>query len=177
MCNKIFNSIINNPDHKLYNLLPSTSKCKVMHFSRKKMASAPMVRTFSVPCTLDLGVTMANDLSWSRHIGIIVSKANKTLDLVKSVCRDLEDVNTKKLLYCAIVRPKLEYGSNLWSPYTIKYCSVVENVERRATKFILNYPRDMSYTERLVKINLLPLDLRREICDLLKSQISTLTFT
>ena len=149
------------------------------------MASAPMVRTYnlggqqleSVPCTLDLGVTMANDLSWSRYIEIIVSKANKTLGLVKSVCRDLEDVNTRKLLSCSIVRPNLEYGSNLWSPYTIKYCSLVENVQRRATKFILNYPRDMSYTERLVKLNLLPLDLRREICDLLKSQISTLTFT
>ena len=26
MCNKIFNSIINNPDHKLYNLLPTPNK-------------------------------------------------------------------------------------------------------------------------------------------------------
>ena len=35
-----------------------------------------------------------------------------------------------------------------------------------ATKFILNYPRDMSYRDRLVKLSLLPLEYRREIKDL-----------
>ena len=65
------------------------------------MASAPMVRTYnlggqqleSVPCTLDLGVTMANDLSWSRYIEIIVSKANKTLGLVKK-CAETSKTST-----------------------------------------------------------------------------------
>ena len=43
---------------------------------------------------------------------------------------------------------------------------LVENVQRRATKFILNYPRDMSYRDRLVKLSLLPLEYRREVKDL-----------
>ena len=72
----------------------------------------------------------------------------------------------RRFLYCSLVRPKLEYASNVWSPNTIKYRSIIENVQRRATKFILNYPKDMSYPERLVVTNLLPLEFRREISDL-----------
>jgi hypothetical protein len=49
---------------------------------------------------------------------------------------------------------------------TIKHRSIIENAQRRASKFILNYPKEMSYPERLAKTNLLPLELRREISDL-----------
>ncbi len=54
----------------------------------------------------------------------------------------------------------------MWSPRTVKYRSLIENVQRRATKFILNYPKEMTYTERLITTNLLPLEFRREITDL-----------
>jgi hypothetical protein len=86
---------------------------------------------------------------------------------IKRVCKELPDLKVRKLLYCALVLPKLEYASCLWSPYTVKYRSLIENVQLRATKFILNYPPDMSYTQRLARINLLPLEFRREISDLM----------
>ena len=70
------------------------------------------------------------------------------------------------------MRILLRYRLNMYDPlsyfhFFIFVCSLVENVQWRATRFILNYLRDMSYTERLVKTNLLPLDLRREISNLL----------
>ena len=40
-------------------------------------------------------------------------------------------------------------------------------MQRRASKFILNYPENMSYIERLQKAKLLPLEFRREISDLI----------
>ena len=43
---------------------------------------------------------------------------------------------------------------------------LLENVQRRATKFILNYPKDMSYKDQLLKLNLLPLEYRRDLKDL-----------
>ena len=67
---------------------------------------------------------------------------------MKRIFRDLQDIQTRKIIYCALVRPKLEYGSSLWSPYTKKYAKLIENVQRRATKFILNYPEDMKYIDR-----------------------------
>ena len=45
-----------------------------------------------------------------------------------------------KFLYCVLICLKLEYGSSVWSPCTIKHHAHIENVQQRATKFILNYP-------------------------------------
>ena len=99
----------------------------------------------------DLGVLVSKDLSWSKHIKGIVSQANKILGLIKRICKDVKNVQTRRTLYCALVRSKLEYASNVWSPYTIKHKLLIENVQRRATRFILNYPKDMCYKERLQK--------------------------
>jgi hypothetical protein len=57
-------------------------------------------------------------------------------------------------------------ASSLWSPYTIKHKRLVENVQRRTTKFILDYPQDLNYAARLAKIKILPLGFQRDISDL-----------
>ena len=101
---------------------------------------------------VDLGITISHNLSWADHIEKIVVKANRTLGLMKRIFHYLQDIQTRKIIYCALVRSKLEYGSSLWSPYTKKYMKLIENVQRRATKFILNYPEDMKYTDRLIKL-------------------------
>ena len=96
------------------------------------------------------------------------SKVNRVLGLVKRLCgRDIRDVQTRKLLYMALVRPLLEYSSSVWSPYFVKHRRLIENIQRGATKFILNYPpRQVSYINRLDQLNLLPLDFRRQMHDL-----------
>ena len=76
------------------------------------------------------------------------------------------------------MRPILEYASNSWSPYTGKHRKLIENVQRRATKFILNYPQNPKYVDRLIMINILPLEFRRDISDLcvvFKSRIGAIT--
>jgi hypothetical protein len=128
----------------------NATKCKTTHFSRKR---APTRTQYSINENIveqvstfkDLGVLISNNLSWSKHIESIVSKANKTLGLIKRICKEVKNTNTRRILYCALVRPKLEYASSVWSPYTIKNRLLIENVQRRATKFILNYPDNMSY--------------------------------
>jgi hypothetical protein len=143
-----------------------------MHISRKR---APARTQYSINENIleqvstfkDLGVLISNNLSWSKHIESIVSKANKTLGLIKRICKEVKNTNTRRILYCALVRPKLECASSVWSPYTIKNRLLIENVQRRATKFILNYPDNMSYVDRLQNTNLLPLDFRRDISDLI----------
>ena len=110
---------------------------------------------------------ISNELSWSKHIEGIVSKTNRTLGLIKRICKEIKDINTRSILYCALVRPKLEYASSVWSPYTIKHRLLIENIQRRATKFILDCPDNMPYVDRLQKTNILPLNYRREISDLI----------
>ena len=96
----------------------------------------------------------------------MTAKANRTLGLVKRVCRDLEDKTNRKYLYISLVRSQLEYSPKLWSASEIKYKRMLEGVQRRATKFILSYPSGVSYKERLSKFNILPLELRRNMKDL-----------
>ena len=150
----------------------NTSKCKTLNISQKK---SPSARNYllcnnsleTVSEIMDLGVLATDKLTWSPHIERISAKANRTLGLVKRICRDFSDVETRKLLYSSIVRPKLEYSSELWSPYTIKHQMILENVQRRATKFILNYPSDLNYKQRLLKLSILPLEYRRDLKDVI----------
>jgi hypothetical protein len=58
------------------------------------------------------------------------------------------------LQFCPQSPSILEYSSCLWSPYTIKHRALIENIQRRATKFILNYlPSEVSYLDRLVHLS------------------------
>ena len=154
----------------------NTTKCKVLHMTKRKSRRRPQQSYHldgqtldSTPSTRDLGVTVTASLSWATHIEEMCAKGNKVLGLVKRVCgRDILDVSTRKLMYTALVRPILEYASCLWSPYTAKHRRLIENIQRRATKFILNYPdRHVNYNERLHRLDLLPLESRRDIHDLI----------
>ena len=42
----------------------------------------------------DLGVTVSCQLEWTSQIEEITAKANRTLGLVKRICRDVHDVRT-----------------------------------------------------------------------------------
>ena len=95
---------------------------------------------------------------------LLISKANKMLGMMKRTCTNECDLKTLLILYKSLVRSQLEYASQVWSPYTKEKITALERVQRRATKFILK--TDLSYPERLVKLNLLPLEYRREILDL-----------
>lgn len=93
------------------------------------------------PETSDLGVSVSGNCSWNSHIEQMCAKANRVLGLGKSLCgRDIRDVQARKLLGTAHVRPLLEYSSSVWSPYSVKHRRLIEDIQRRATKFILNYP-------------------------------------
>ena len=53
------------------------------------------------------GTTVYADLRWSQHISEITSKANQRLGLIKRACRDMRELDTRKCLYCTLVRPQL----------------------------------------------------------------------
>ena len=65
-----------------------------------------------------------------------------------------------KDLYTGLVRPHLEYGVHVWSPYLRKDITRVEKVQRRATKRIPEL-RGNEYEKRLQKLGLTTLEERR----------------
>jgi hypothetical protein len=71
-------------------------------------------------------------------------------------------------LFKDIVRPHLEYGSNVWSVIYKKEAIQIENVQRRATKLVKNI-QHLSYTERLKYIGLPSLQYRRLRADMVET--------
>ena len=67
-----------------------------------------------------------------------------------------------------ISKNKKSYASGVWDPSTIGTITKIESLQRRATKFILNthWQEDISYHERLSRLNLLPLTYWHEVKDL-----------
>ena len=63
----------------------------------------------------------------------------------------------------SLLPPPLEYTSRVWSHYTKRKIMAIECL---ATKFILRCDFSITYPERLVKLGLLPLKLKREVIDL-----------
>ena len=57
-----------------------------------------------VRSTGDLGIPMNNDVSWRTRIIELTAKANRTLGLMKRMCKDLKDESIWKHLYITLVR-------------------------------------------------------------------------
>ena len=58
------------------------------------------------------------------------------------------------LLYKSLVRPYTQSGNIAWSPFRKADINLIENMQRRATRFIPEINK-LDYQERLEKLNLL----------------------
>ena len=87
------------------------------------------------------------------------------MGLIKRTFRGLKDVHTLRTLYLALVRSQLEFCSVVWSPYQASNIMKLERIQQRATKLILKTTDE--YQQRREKLNLLSLEQRRFLFDVL----------
>ena len=80
-------------------------------------------------------------------------------------CFISKDINVLLRSYFTYVRPILEYNSVVWSPVLKCEIDALERVQRRFTKRLRGMDT-LSYTDRLVKLELITLELRRLHSDL-----------
>ena len=107
----------------------------------------------------DLGVFVDTELKFRHHISTKVNKANSIMGTIRRSFKYL-DHTTFKLLFCAQVRTIVEYANPFWCPYLKKDIEMIENVQRRATKYLQGM-KDLNYEQRLRKLNLTTLAYRR----------------
>ena len=128
-----------------------------------------IISTTEVEChetQKDLGVVVSSDLKWVNHYNSIISKAYKSLALIRHTFSLNHCPQAKTNLYITLVHYHLTYCSQLWWPYLIKDILCFERIQRQATKHILkNYI--ISFKSRLLELRLLPLRYIFEIQDIL----------
>ena len=67
-----------------------------------------------------------------------------------------------------MIRPILEYGNTIWCPFYKKDIVALERVQRRATKIIPGFD-NLCYKDRLKKLGLTTLEVRRRRGDLIQT--------
>ena len=73
-------------------------------------------------------------LSWSKHITSVCNKARRLLGLLYRRFYQQSEPETLLKLYMSLVRPYLEYASQVWSPHINKDITLLENVQKFAFK-------------------------------------------
>ena len=150
-------------------------KCHLLKVSRKKshidfdysINSSKLKASHNLK---DLGIIIQDDFKFNCHIKMSVSKALKTLGFIKRTSKDFKDDKSLVILYNAIVRPSLEYGSVIWNNNQIVLRDYLESVQMKFIKHIcyrnkIDYHRQ-DYLVHCQTLNLLPLYLRRTIYDI-----------
>ena len=80
---------------------------------------------------------MTSNLSWSRHHHLITTRPYRSLGLIRRSF-STNSTYTKWQLYLSLIRSQLTYCSLIWRPYLLKDIILLERVQKRATKYILN---------------------------------------
>ena len=112
-------------------------------------------------CEKDLGVGLYIDnvLKFPTHAERAANKGSQLVGMIRRSFDHLDGPLLVQLFKC-FVRPHLEHGNTIWAPFYKKDITLIENVQRRATKTIPDI-RDLSYEDRLRHLKLPSLIYRR----------------
>lgn len=144
------------------------NKCSVLHIGKNNPQhnfNLQSVSLHNASEITDLGIVVDSKLRFSTHYASIVKKAHQRSSLILRCfkCRDPLLLSKAFVVY---VRPLLEYCSPVWAPVYASDISLIEAVQRRFTKRISGM-KDFTYPQRLAKLKLETLELRRLKTDLI----------
>ena len=147
---------------KLWSMEFHPDKCKVLHFGSNNKQQCYHMNGQNIASPgeeKDLGVTLTNTLKWETHVSNCVKKGNRMVGMIKKTFSYMNQ-DMFLCLYKALVRPMLEYCTEVWNPHLEKDIKALENVQRRATKLVPQLSK-LPYDERLRSLKLYPLKDRR----------------
>ena len=142
------------------------SKCNTLHITRSR---SPILRDYmlynttleAVDSAKYLGVTLATDLRFNRHIDNIRKNASGTLQFLKRNLR-ISSSEVKTQAYQSYVRPRLEYAATVWDPFTKTNRDKLEMVQRYSARWTLGrYHNRSSVTDMLNYLGWRRLEMRR----------------
>lgn len=149
------------------------NKCKYMVVSRLVTRNVPPPRALMlsdhalerVSSYKYLGVTFTESLEWSTHICDISRKAKRVLGFIYRQYSSYLSHSSLLKLYISLVRPHIEYASQVWNPHQQKDISMLEGVQKLALKICLK-DWQLCYPATLSLLSLSDLRTRREFLNL-----------
>ena len=141
-------------------------KCQTISVTNKRK---PVNKTYSihdqslqkVSSAKYLGVHIQQNMNWNHHISMVTKKANSTRAFLQ---RNMSSCprNVKVLCYKSLLRPVLEYGCEVWDPFTKDNTRKLEMVQRRYARFTSgDHCRTSSVTDMLRRLQWPTLEERR----------------
>lgn len=151
-------------------------KCAFMNFTLKR--SRDIVTNYFIDDIAldrcyemkDLGVYFSPNLCFNNHINKITSKARQMLGFLKRVTDEFTNPKTLRILYYSLVRSRLEYCSQVWSPSSVNMIIKIERVQKYFLKYLsfkqCVFYNDYDYQSLCSVFNMQSLESRRNITDL-----------
>ena len=98
----------------------NAAKCNIMRMSRKQTPISTQYELSGqvleeVKDAKYLGVTVSDDLEWTKHINAITTKANSKLSFLRRNLKGCPE-KLRETAYFALVRSFLEYSATVWHP-------------------------------------------------------------
>ena len=141
------------------------AKTKSMIISNKKIVYPDLVFNDTVlenvTCHKHLGLNLSNNLKWTQHIDEILTKASKMLDVSMKFQHRL-DRKSLETIYESFIRPKLEYGCQIWDDCNIQDKQRLENFQLRAARLVTGAKRGTSHELLYNELNWEKLEDRRK---------------
>lgn len=150
----------------------SPGKCKAMHVCRKRNCPklAANLTLNNVPLQLVdqykfLGVIFDNSLTWRPHITEMKKSCHKVLDLLKHLShKDWgADRSTLLRLYIMLLKPKIDYGSEVYSSACRTLLDSIEPIQNAAIRIATGAFRTSPIPSLRAESGIKPLSLYRNI--------------
>ena len=112
-----------------------------------------------------LGVILTSKLSWNRHLDYISTKARKSINLLKVICRQPLGMDTKSLMHIALslIRSKLCYGQEAFFTAPKDQLKKLQSIDCKALKIALGVPIHTSCAKTYKEAGVLPLEEFRKL--------------
>ena len=118
----------------------NAAKCNIMRMSRKQTPISTQYELSGqvleeVKDAKYLGVTVSDNLEWTKHINAITTKANSKLSFLRRNLKGCPE-KLRETAYFALVRSFLEHSATVWHPHQKYNSDKLEMVQRRAARFV-----------------------------------------
>jgi ribonuclease P/MRP protein subunit RPP40 len=142
-------------------------KCKVLHLGKNNAQRNYTLMGISLSNTdeeKDLGVVFDNKFTPSINCKKVCKACQIVIGLIK---RNIKNRSKEGMLilYKTLVRPLLDYCSQVWRPYLKKDINSLEKIQKRYTKMVEGC-KNLKYEQRLKRLNLTTIEERQRRLDM-----------